>query len=110
MTDKIAFEVRPKKGKKSQKVPLLKSVFWPLGPFGGQKKFYHMKFKSKISYLGKKISIPPWQMAEQLAVEVDVKNVTHTAVHSSSTQQYTAGQAHLFCLDGWPSVNPKLVN
>ena len=37
---------------------------------------YHMKFKSKISYLGKKISILPWQMAEQLAVEVDVKNVT----------------------------------
>ena len=35
-----------------------------------------MKFKSKISYLGEKISILPWQMAEQLAVEVDVKNVT----------------------------------
>ena len=51
---------------------------------------YHVKFKSKISYLGEKISILPWQMAEQLAVEVDVKNVT---------QQYTAGQAHLFCLD-----------
>ena len=28
-------------------------------------------------------------MAEQLAVEVDVKNVM---------EQYTAGQAHLFCL------------
>ena len=38
---------------------------------------YHIKFKSKISYLGEKISILPWQMAEQLAVEVDVKNVTH---------------------------------
>ena len=37
---------------------------------------YHVKFKSKISYLGEKISILPWQMAEQLAVEVDVKNVT----------------------------------
>ena len=36
---------------------------------------YHMKFKSKISYLGKKIRILPWQMAEQWAVEVDVKNV-----------------------------------
>ena len=35
-----------------------------------------IKFKSKISYLGKKVSILPWQMAEQLAVEVDVKNVT----------------------------------
>ena len=33
-----------------------------------------MKFKGKISYLGEKISILPWQMAEQLAVEVDVKN------------------------------------
>ena len=43
---------------------------------------YHMKFKSKIS-LGKKISILPWQMAEQLAVEVNVKNVTdgHTYIH-----------------------------
>ena len=34
-----------------------------------------MKFKRKISYLGEKIIILPWQMAEQLAVEVDVKNV-----------------------------------
>ena len=35
--------------------------------------FLHMKFKSKIGYLGEKISILPWQMAEQLAVEVNVK-------------------------------------
>ena len=35
-----------------------------------------MKFKGKISYLGEKINILPWQMAEQLAVEVDVKNMT----------------------------------
>ena len=35
-----------------------------------------MKFKGKISYLGEKINTLPWQMAEQLAVEVDVKNVT----------------------------------
>ena len=49
-----------------------------------------MKFKSKISYLGEKISILPWQMAEQLAVEVDVKNVTeHGTVQ-------THGQAPLF--------------
>ena len=34
-----------------------------------------MKFKNKKGYLGKRISILPWQMAEQLAVEVDVKNV-----------------------------------
>ena len=31
---------------------------------------------SKISYLGQKNSTLPKQMAEQLAVEVDVKNVT----------------------------------
>ena len=37
MTEKIAFEVRPKKGKKLQKVLLLKSIFLPLGPSGGQK-------------------------------------------------------------------------
>ena len=37
-----------------------------------------MKVKSKISYLGERNSILPWQMAEQLAVEVDVKNMTHT--------------------------------
>ena len=49
-----------------------------------------MKLKSKISYLGKKISILTWQMAEQLAVEVDVKNVTYTAA---------AGQALVFDLD-----------
>ena len=48
-----------------------------------------MKFKSKISYLGEKISILPWQMTEQLAVEVDVKNVTYGTVQ-------THGQAPLF--------------
>ena len=33
MTEKIAFEVRPKKGKKMQKVPFLKRFLntWPLG-------------------------------------------------------------------------------
>ena len=70
MTEKKAFEVRPKKGKKFQKV-----IFYHFDPWG-VKKLYHMKFKSKISYLGEKINILPWQMAEQLAVEVDVKNVT----------------------------------
>ena len=29
---------------------------------------YHMKFKSKLSYLGEKIRIIPRKMAEQLAV------------------------------------------
>ena len=64
MTEKIASEVRPKKGKKLQKVFFFKAFFWPLGAFGGQKNFYHMKFKSKISYLGKNISILPWLHTE----------------------------------------------
>ena len=76
MTEKIAFEVRPKKGKKLQKSAFFKKHFLTTWPLGGSKKMYHMKVKSKISYLGEKISILPWQMAEQLAVEVDVKNVT----------------------------------
>ena len=58
---------------------------------------YHIKLKNKINYLGEKISILPWQMAERLAVEVDVKNMTDT-VHSSSS---TDRQAHLFGLDFW---------
>ena len=51
-----------------------------------------MKVKSKISYLGKRNSILPGQMAEQLAVEVDVKNVTE------EEEDYT-GQASIFELD-----------
>ena len=55
---------------------------------------FHIKYKNKISYSGERISILPWQMAEQLAVEVNVKNVTeHTGAAAA------AGQAHLFCLD-----------
>ena len=50
-----------------------------------------MKVMSKISYLGEKISILPWQMAEQLAVEVDVKNVTYGRPKTEHT-----GQAPLF--------------
>ena len=46
---------------------------------------FNIKYKNKISDLGEKISILPWQMAEQLAVEVDVKNVTqYGTAHSSS--------------------------
>ena len=74
MIEKIASEVRCKKGKKIAKSALFKKHFLTTWPLGGSKKLYHMKFKSKLSYLGKKISILPWQMAEQLAVEVDVKN------------------------------------
>ena len=57
---------------------------------------YHLKFKSKISYLGEKISILPWQMAEQLAVEVDVKNVTHTVRSSSSSSSSRTSPFILF--------------
>ena len=60
MTEKFAYEVRPKRSNFFKK-----HFFWPLGPMGGQKKLYHMKFKSKIRYLGEKISILPWQIAEQ---------------------------------------------
>ena len=96
MTKKIAFEARPKRRKQLQKVPLLKSVFLPLGPLGGPKKLYHVKFKSKISYLGEKISILPWQMAEQLAVEVDVKNV----MEQQDKPIYFV----------WIYINPALIN
>ena len=89
MTEKIVFEVRPKKGQKLQKVLFLIAFSYHLTPWG-VKKLYHMKFKSKISYLGEKISILPWQMVEQLAVEVNVKNVTKD-VRTEDT-----GQAHLF--------------
>ena len=36
-----------------------------------------MKVKSKKVIMAKKNSILPWQMAEQLAVEVNVKNETY---------------------------------
>ena len=58
---------------------------------GGPKKMYHVKFKNKISYLGEKNSILPWQMAEQLAVEVNVKNV----MEDGRKMEHT-GQAPLF--------------
>ena len=83
MTEQIASEVRPKNGEKLQKVPFLKIVFCNIAPLGDQKKRSHMKVKSKISYLGERNSILPGQMAEQLAVEVDVKNVTY-GVHRRS--------------------------
>ncbi len=48
-----------------------------------------MKVKSKISYLGERNSILPGQMAEQLSVEVDVKNFTEYGgggVHTDKPQ------------------------
>ena len=91
MTEQIASEVRPKNGEKLQKVPFLKIVFCNIAPLGDQKKWSHMKIKSKTRYLGERNSILPGQMAEQLTVEVDVKNVTDVR-----TQH---GQAPLFGLD-----------
>ena len=93
MTEQIASEVRPQNREKLQKVPFLKIVFCNIAPLGDQKKRSHMKVKSKISYLGERNSILPGQMAEQLAVEVDVKNITEYTVHS--TQH---GQALIFTL------------
>ena len=56
-----------------------------------------MKVKSKISYLSERNSILPGQMAEQLAVEVNVKNVTEQQ-HGTAA---AAGQALIFALDTW---------
>ncbi len=74
-------------------MPFLKIVFCNIAPLGDQKKRSHMKVKSKISYLGERNSILPVQMAEQLAVEVDVKNVTDTQTHT-----HTHGQGLIFAL------------
>ena len=56
-----------------------------------------MKFKSKIRYLGEKNSILPWQMNEQLAVEVEVKKSQMEYGRRNSTED--KGQAPLFGLD-----------
>ena len=55
-----------------------------------------MKVKSKISYLGERNSILPGQMAEQLAVEVNVKNVTEYTVHSTQQQEQEQDKLHYF--------------
>ena len=55
MTDKIASEVRPKKGKYCKKCFFFKAFFDHLAPWG-VKKMYHIKFKKKISYLGEKLA------------------------------------------------------
>ena len=54
-----------------------------------------MKVMSKISYLGERNSILPGQMAEQLSVEVDVKNVTHRC-KKRDTQTHTHTQTAIF--------------
>ena len=93
MAEQLAVEVDVKNVTYRVKSAFAKKHFLTTWPLGGPKKMYHVKFKSKISYLGEKISILPWQMAEQLTVEVDVKNVTEQYVCTEHT-----GQAHLFAL------------
>ena len=54
----------------------------------------------KIGYLGERNSILPGQMAEQLAVEVDVKNVTQHGSRCKKCYVWsTHGQALIFALD-----------
>ena len=86
----MAEQLVVKNWEKCKIVPFLKIVFFcNIAPLGDQKKRSHMKVKSKISYLGERNSILPGQMAEQLAVEVDVKNFME--------HQHT-GQALIFAL------------
>ena len=65
MTEQMSFEIDVKNGQKSEKVHFLNCIFLLQKYFGPQILLPHVKIKSKISYLGKKISILPWQMAEQ---------------------------------------------
>ena len=73
MTEKIAFEVRPKKGKKLQKVFFFKAFFDHLVP-SGVKKFVPHEIWEQNKLFRQKISILPRKMTENLAVKVDVKN------------------------------------
>ena len=52
MAEQLAVE----NGEKLQKMPFLKIVFCNIEPLGDQIQWSQMKFKSKISYLGKKIA------------------------------------------------------
>jgi len=70
MTEKMEVEVDAENRQKSEKVHFLKCTFWPQKYFGPQKFLAHVKIKSKLSYLGKKISILHRQMTEQLSFEV----------------------------------------
>ena len=81
----MAEQLLVKNWEKCKIVPFLKIVFCNIAPLGDQKKRSHMKVKSKISYLGERNSILPGQMAEQLAVEVDVKKVMEHTAHRTSS-------------------------
>ena len=77
----MAEQLGVENGEKLQKVPFLKIVFCNIAPL-------HRKVNCKISYLGEINSILPGQMTEQLAVKVDLKNVTQNTVHSTQQQQH----------------------
>ena len=52
----MSFEVDVRNGQKLEKVHFLKCIFVLQKYFGPQKCLPHVKIKSKISYLGKKIA------------------------------------------------------
>jgi len=79
ITEQKAVKVDAKNRQKSEKVHFLKCTFWVQKYFGPKKNLAHVKIKSKISYLGKRISILHRQMTELWSFEVTVKNVMNTA-------------------------------
>jgi len=74
ISEQKVVEVDAKNRQKSEKVHFLKCTFWVQKYFEPKKCLAHVKIKSKLSYLGKKISILPKKMTEQKVVEVDAKN------------------------------------
>ena len=70
----MSFEVDVKNGQKSEKVHFLKYTFLVQMHFATNFFLAHVKFKSKISYLGKGISRIHRQMTEQWSFVVTVKN------------------------------------
>ena len=70
MAEQLAVEVNVKNMTYGVKSAFAKKHFLTTWPLGGSKKLYHVKFKRKISYLGEKISILPWQITEKLYVKV----------------------------------------
>ena len=56
-------------------------VLFTICPHGREKKLFHMKSKSKESYLGEKYYIICKQITEQLAVEVSPKGQHYIHMH-----------------------------
>ena len=77
MTEQWSSEVDVKNGQKSGKVHFLKCIFLVQMHLATHFFLAHVKFKSKISYLGTGISRIQIQiqMTEQWSFEVTVKNV-----------------------------------